>query len=972
MDNSENAELNYCYNCMTRMDSGQMVCPVCGHDNSHRQNPENALPEGTILAGKFLVGKVLGQGGFGITYLGFDTALNVKVAIKEYFPVGVGVRLSHSIRVTSVSSQEKTEGFRKGCDEFQAEAQRLAANESPNIVKVRDYFQENGTAYIVMNYLEGNTLTKEVAACGGKMPWNRVVNLFTPLILELDKLHKAHLIHRDIKPDNIKVVKDNVGAEHLVLLDFGSARSFVSSEISQTYTAMITPGYAPYEQYMSHAQQGPYTDIYALCATMYAVITGILPATATERMIGEKDILPFRKTGVDIPENVEKAIFHGLAVRSKDRPQSMRELYEELNRKEPAVSDGRLATEKTAPQPLKVEKPAGNRIAAAEKPVPEPRKAEEKQVKTWKYAEEAKPKIYNWMPLLLAMLLVGGIFLYRGKLQNQMNTSATQNPIGRVQNVIQATQTKKTEPTSTRMPTKTNTPKPTATPIPNDTQKSIVKVGEIITLGHYEQDGNKNNGAEAVEWQVLAVEKDRALVISRYSLDAKPYNEEKSSVTWATSTLRTWLNGEFYNNAFSSAEKGAIQQVTVKNSDNTKYGTEGGNDTTDRIFLLSIDEAKMYFVNDEARKCEPTAYSKNKGSWVNDSSGMTWWWLRSPGINGNYDATVHTNGDINYLGYRVNINNMSVRPAFWLDLNAETIFMTPETLIPSNTSTPYAAPKPTNTPKPTETKNPVYRVILDTLLRDRPTNGGTVLRSILKGTVLTYSGESKEAEGKTWIHVRTENGNEGWINKAAAELQNNDSRSLREGDIITLGHYEQDGNKNNGLEAIEWQVLTVEDNRALVISRYGLDAKPYNEEKTSVTWETCTLRAWLNVEFYKSTFSNEEKEQIQTVSVKNPNNATYGTKGGNDTTDRIFLLSIDEAEQYFENDEARKCEPTAYSKNNGSWVNDSSGMTWWWLRSPGINGNYDATVHTNGNINYLGYRVNINNISVRPAFWLNL
>ena len=116
MDNAGNAELNFCYNCMTHLNSGEKVCPVCGHNNTLLQNPENTLPEGTILAGKYLVGKILGQGGFGITYLGFDTALNIKVAIKEYFPAGVGIRSPHSIRVTAVSSEEKADGFRKGCD----------------------------------------------------------------------------------------------------------------------------------------------------------------------------------------------------------------------------------------------------------------------------------------------------------------------------------------------------------------------------------------------------------------------------------------------------------------------------------------------------------------------------------------------------------------------------------------------------------------------------------------------------------------------------------------------------------------------------------------------------------------------------------------------------------------------------------------------------------------------------------------
>ena len=199
------------------------------------------------------------------------------------------------------------------------------------------------------------------------------------------------------------------------------------------------------------------------------------------------------------------------------------------------------------------------------------------------------------------------------------------------------------------------------------------------------------------------------------------------------------------------------------------------------------------------------------------------------------------------------------------------------------------------------------------------------------------------------------------------------SADLKEGNIFLYGQYEQDGNLSNGAEAIEWQVLVVEEDRALVISRYGLDAKPYNEEKTRVTWETCTLRAWLNGEFYNSAFSEAEKVQIREVRVKNPNKATYGTKGGNHTTDRIFLFSIEEAERYFAYDEARKCQPTIYAKNNGAYILDSGGgMTWWWLRSPGHSDNYAAFVNTNGRVSFIGSFVKDTDTSVRPAFWLNL
>ena len=537
-----------------------------------------------------------------------------------------------------------------------------------------------------------------------------------------------------------------------------------------------------------------------------------------------------------------------------------------------------------------------------------------------------------------------------------------------------ATKTKSAEPTATPTPeatatatktltpTVTNTSEPTATPT-----KEPLRVGDNITFGQYEQDGDLTNGAEAIEWQVLAVEDGRALVISKYGLDAKPYNEKEVSVTWETCTLRAWLNGEFYNSAFSSEEKLWIRQVTVKNSDNPTWGTKGGNDTTDRIFLLSIEEAERYFANDEARKCRPTTYAKNNGLNVYEKTGIAWWWLRSPGIIDSVAASVGTSGYVGTHGNYVYSSDTAARPAFWLDLeeagNSVVVFRDTET------------PVPTNTPAPTATleiidENEYYRVITDTFLRNTPSSNGAVVRSVLQGSILTSTGERREAEGKTWLAVKTENLQEGWVELAKTEKIDD---GLRVGNFIFFGQYEQDGDLTNGAEAIEWQVLMVEEDRALVISRYGLDAKPYYEKLTSVTWETSTLRAWLNGEFYNSAFSSDEKGRIRQVTLKNPDNPSDGTKGGNDTTDRIFLLSIEEAEQYFADDEARKCRSTMYAIKNGAYLSKSDGgTTWWWLRSPGRIDDYAARVFTAGNVNSHGSTVDNTSGSARPAFWLNL
>lgn len=194
-----------------------------------------------------------------------------------------------------------------------------------------------------------------------------------------------------------------------------------------------------------------------------------------------------------------------------------------------------------------------------------------------------------------------------------------------------------------------------------------LKAGDLFTFGSYEQDNDVENGAEPIEWQVLAVENGQALVISRYALDAKPYNESFINVTWSRSTLRSWLNGEFYNNAFDNAEKSSIAEVKNSNPSNSCSRARGGFSTKDRIFLLNFDEANKYFTSDDVRQCEATPYAKAYGAYIGENEN-SWWWLRSPGRTGSAAAIVLYGGYVSNLGYAVNDPYNVVRPAFWLSL----------------------------------------------------------------------------------------------------------------------------------------------------------------------------------------------------------------------------------------------------------------------------------------------------------------
>lgn len=205
----------------------------------------------------------------------------------------------------------------------------------------------------------------------------------------------------------------------------------------------------------------------------------------------------------------------------------------------------------------------------------------------------------------------------------------------------------------------------------------------------------------------------------------------------------------------------------------------------------------------------------------------------------------------------------------------------------------------------------------------------------------------------------------------------NKIKTANVGDIIVFGAYEQDNNTSNGKEDIEWLVLAKEDNKILVISDKALDCKPYNQSRDYVTWETCSLRNWLNNDFINAAFAAEERAMIPTVTVSADMNPEYNTNPGNATKDKVFLLSIVEAEKYFTSDEARRCVPTEYAISNGAYTSDryaegDKATCWWWLRSPGFD-QYDAAfVYYDGSVNMSGHNANYDNTSVRPAMWITI
>lgn len=313
-----------CMGCFGTLDSPGGICPACGYDETSQAVLHQLRPR-TILNGKYLLGRVLGEGGFGITYIGWDLNLHIKVAIKEYYPTGFVSRETTMSTTVTPFIGSQGDYFLKGRERFINEARALAKFFSlPGIVLVKDYFQENGTAYIVMAYIEGQTLKSYLEEMGGRLPAAQVFDMMKPVMTSLAEVHKSGLIHRDISPDNIMISK-----EGLKLLDFGAAREFEDSG-NKSLSVMLKPGFAPEEQYRTKGVQGPWTDIYALCATMYKCITGVTPDEALDRIRTDEVTLP-SALGVDIDPAREAALMKGMAVLQENRWQSVSELSDALH-----------------------------------------------------------------------------------------------------------------------------------------------------------------------------------------------------------------------------------------------------------------------------------------------------------------------------------------------------------------------------------------------------------------------------------------------------------------------------------------------------------------------------------------------------------------------------------------------------------------------------------------------------------------
>lgn len=622
-----------------------------------------SLQRNTGLIGRYVIQEVLGQGGFGITYLGIDKLYGNKVAIKEYYPQKIAMRKAQYEDVVTVTSIEEKNNYDKGKKRFLDEAQVMARfNKNEGIVKILDFFEANNTAYIVMEYLEGITL-KQYLGKYGVIQFRNLIEMMLPLLEALIEIHSQGLIHRDISPDNIMVQHNS----KLKLMDFGAARDYTESG-NKSLTVILKPGYAPPEQYQTHGVQGPWTDIYALCATIYKCLTGITPPDAIARVMDDKFKEPDQLDGKLSPD-IKKILWKGMNIFPEERYQDIVEFGEDVcdalfipeeNKKLDLDNEKNIDEDLDSPDKDNESVLKDDKIEGAVKKTSIPKK------------EKRKSPVKKVLVIIVCLLLAGGIKYYSTGNEQEISTAKkdlVENP-------------KIVKDTSVEGGKKVTWDCIWFGSYPQTKIVSSSKENDLYSTLEKSNGWDKNNDIiigkekyhrakkcyfkyEPIKWRVIKCENGEALLLSDIVLDKQKYNKRLKKVTWEKSTLRKWLNKKFMNRAFSSSEQEAIRTTKVINEDNYYYKTDGGNDTLDKIYLLSLsetDEEKEYgFTDSYGMTIKYSNYA--------DLDDYQYWWLRTPGEKNISAAAVDMFGEA-YVGGGESDMELGIRPVLHLNLLA--------------------------------------------------------------------------------------------------------------------------------------------------------------------------------------------------------------------------------------------------------------------------------------------------------------
>ena len=908
--------------------------------------------------GTWFLKQQLGEGAFGKVFEAerHDLGRTYKSAIKVItIPQTSGEW--NSILAEGMDERSVTSFYRSFVDEIINEVElmsRLKGN--TNIVSYEDHMvleHADGRGWDIIIRMELLTPLVKALAKNDHLEREVVLKLGCDLCRALEYCEEEHIVHRDIKPENIFLTQKG----DFKLGDFGIARTVEKSmgglSKKGTYSYMAPEVY-------KNQPYGLTVDIYSLGLVLYKLLNRnrapFMPPypqsikhsdreqAIAKRIGGEKMSLP-----VEAQDELGRIVIKACSYLPQDRYQNAAEMRRALEQcQKGEISSAKIAAdmkefveedEKTEilfsvrQEEEKKQYVPDNIAESGEKVREEERKEElkeepkvEPKVEPLRPVGAQKPettkdvKKYLLYAALVILFMVAGYLLTTLVLKKHNvkdETPIAENPYVKIDGIDSEEINNTDEENKDRI------------------RIGSVKVGDTVSFGVYEQDSNTENGMEPIEWTVLNKSGNELFLISRYILDARSYDNSDKDVIWEKSSLRSWLNDEFYSTAFSLDEQDKIQSVNLSNPDNTFYGTDGGEDTNDKVFCLSVEEVIKYYDfnswydEDQYGYCqaliaEATQYAKDNGAYVStiseddyDSSLAAegydnscigqecgWWWLRSPGLDGSSVNDVSVFGSAGWGSrYYEAGEKHGIRPAMYIKIDEEAVSL-------------------------------------------------------------------DEAQV---------------------------------GDTLSFGAYEQDADSKNGKEEIFWTVLDEKDDKLLLISNRILGYNQYNDTEDTVTWEDSSIRKWLNEDFYNDAFNDEEKKKVIETELDNPSSydfyqTTYmsdrwdwwedgkqqGSSGGNDTNDRVFCLSYEEALRYFSDDAARMTGVTAATVEQGiyymrsedyeeKWADyygeECIGKAVWWLRSPAWSEDYVMRVDYDGSIN--GARTTGDWFGIRPAIWIS-
>ena len=646
----------YCFKPLP--ENGVCDCHYLESDNAHI---EFALRPGTVVGEDYIIGGVLGQGGFGITYIGYDIKLEKIVAIKEFFPKELVTRQEQisadgqRIYTNSVQTltTKKTETYHKARKMFYREAQSLAKlSKYENIVHVYRTFEENETVYFVMDYVDGKSLS-QILKEKGRFSESELIPMLDPVLLAMEKVHEEGLLHRDIAPDNIII--NEIGQP--ILLDFGAAKietndkttsqpgkktpgsngapsepnseGYPNNVPESTGSSLVVEkkGYTPIEQIGGQATKR--SDIYALGATYYHLLSGQVPPESYLRRSDKKKdpIVPLTEFGIS--KQTSNAVMKALAFDEENRWESVADFQEALPKDDPKLSRKKL------------------------------------------------------LPVCLSLLIVGIIACliishFHGEqnliLQTQTANLETLNPYIDETNVpagtLLPTDTVPAVFSETTIPTNTaagNTPVPSpAFPVPESRDEwNSIQPGSRVLFGKHD--------TVPLSWIVLEIDKEnnRALLFREWAEEELKFNEELENSNWEHSTLRVWLNNDFIKQHFTENESGRLQTVHLHDEFDANKVTDSRyqvSDTDDMVFPLSLEELNYYIDSAHVLKTGKTFHATwNKGDDTLPTPigyGSTYW-LRD---NNSDDSALVILGNGNAEGADFDTNQICIRPALWIDL----------------------------------------------------------------------------------------------------------------------------------------------------------------------------------------------------------------------------------------------------------------------------------------------------------------